>query len=500
MPSRLTPLPPLAVPMPLRTSLALCLSFGLLFLAACSSDDSLEPSSAFRIELSESQVTLTSIGQNRLLVATISDMSGDPVQREVIWTTSDRTIVQVNGSGLLTATGAGSATVTASSGDLAATATIEVDQTPEHIVAILGTGQSGPPSDPLPSPLTVRVTDALNHPIAGVEVTFAVTAGGGSVDPLIATTDAFGQAAATFTIGSEDVDHVATATVTGTSLSIAFTARLGGPFDIEVDFVGGVPSASVARAFADAEQRWEAIITADVPDDIVRLPAFSCGQNPELDRPIDDLVIFATIAGIDGRGGILGQAGPCFLHGVGFLPAIGQMTFDAADLADLENLGLLSDVILHEMGHVLGYGTVWDVFGVLADPTFLGGTDPHFTGAQALAQFDLIGGAGFGGAKVPVENQGGPGTADGHWRESVFDNELMTGFINLGDNPLSVVSIASLADLGYQVDIGRADPFSILTGLRQPGPRVTLPLGNDVLKGPIGVLDKSGKVGRYLRH
>lgn len=500
MPSRLTPLPPLAVPMPVRTSLALCLSFGLLFLAACGSDDSLEPSSAFRIELSESQVTLTSIGQNRLLVATISDMGGDPVDADVIWTTSNPAVVQVNGVGLLTATGAGSATVTASSGDLSATAAIEVEQTPGKIVAILGAGQSGPPSEPLPSPLTVRVTDALDKPIAGVEVSFAVTAGGGSVDPLTATTDALGQAAATFTIGSGDVDHVATATVTGTGLSTTFTARLGGPFNIEVEFVGGVPSASVAQAFADAEQRWEAIITADVPDDFAQLPALSCGQSPELNRPIDDLVIFATIAGIDGPGGILGQAGPCFLHGEGFLPAIGQMTFDAADLAELENLGLLSDVILHEMGHVLGSGTVWDVFGLLADATFLGGTDPHFTGAEALAQFDLIGGAGFGGAKVPVEDQGGPGTADGHWRESVFDNEAMTGFVNLGDNPLSVVSIASLADLGYRVDISLADPFSILTGLRQPGPRVTLPLGNDVLKGPIGVLDKSGKVGRYLRH
>jgi glutamine synthetase len=28
-------------------------------------------------------------------------------------------------------------------------------------------------------------------------------------------------------------------------------------------------------------------------------------------------------------------------------------------------------------------------------------------------------------AGVPVENSGGPGTRDGHWRESVFSNELM---------------------------------------------------------------------------
>ena len=41
---------------------------------------------------------------------------------------------------------------------------------------------------------------------------------------------------------------------------------------------------------------------------------------------------------------------------------------------------------------------------------------------------------------------GEPGTVDAHWRELVFDNELMTGFINFGTNPLSGVTVSSLAD------------------------------------------------------
>ena len=40
---------------------------------------------------------------------------------------------------------------------------------------------------------------------------------------------------------------------------------------------------------------------------------------------------------------------------------------------------------------------------------------------------------------------GGAGTRDGHWRESVLANELMTGWINAGSNPLSVLSVRSLA-------------------------------------------------------
>ena len=37
----------------------------------------------------------------------------------------------------------------------------------------------------------------------------------------------------------------------------------------------------------------------------------------------------------------------------------------------------------------------------------------------------------------------------------------MTGFLNPGSNPLSKVTIASLKDLGYEVKIAAANPFSL---------------------------------------
>ena len=64
-------------------------------------------------------------------------------------------------------------------------------------------------------------------------------------------------------------------------------------------------------------------------------------------------------------------------------------------------------------------------------------------------------------ADVPVENTGGPGTADGHWRESVFRNELMSGFIAAPNNPLSRLTVASLQDLGYEVDLSKAEPYKL---------------------------------------
>jgi hypothetical protein len=107
------------------------------------------------------------------------------------------------------------------------------------------------------------------------------------------------------------------------------------------------------------------------------------------------------------------------------------------------------------MGHVLGIGTHWHSKGVL---TAAGGADPEFTGANAIREYNSIFGTTATG--VPVENTGGPGTRDGHWRESVFTTELMTGWADPGALPLSRVTIGSLQDIGYSVNYAAADAFT----------------------------------------
>jgi hypothetical protein len=69
---------------------------------------------------------------------------------------------------------------------------------------------------------------------------------------------------------------------------------------------------------------------------------------------------------------------------------------------------------------------------------------------------------GSGAAKpVPVEATGGEGTRDSHWRETVFANELMSGFVESKGNPLSRMTVASLQDLGYRVNLAAAEPYSL---------------------------------------
>lgn len=58
-----------------------------------------------------------------------------------------------------------------------------------------------------------------------------------------------------------------------------------------------------------------------------------------------------------------------------------------------------------------------------------------------------------------MEAGGGSGTRDSHWRESVFTSELMTGWAS-GGLQMSRVTIGSLADIGYIVNMNAADAFT----------------------------------------
>lgn len=202
---------------------------------------------------------------------------------------------------------------------------------------------------------------------------------------------------------------------------------------------GGL-TATQEAVFAAAAERWSQIITADLPN--VKI-------NGEL---IDDVVIDAAGLRIDGPAGILGRAGPTYLRPGSLLPARGVMEFDTGDLERMEKDGSLEDVIVHEMGHVLGMGTLWEQMGLLEGA---GTANPRFTGTNAMSEFAALAGLDEP-TPVPVENRGGAGTREGHWRESVFANELMTGFLNIGPNPISRVTIAALQDMGYQVNLDAA--------------------------------------------
>jgi hypothetical protein len=72
---------------------------------------------------------------------------------------------------------------------------------PDSLEKISGDGQSGEPNSTLPEPFVVRVVDQNGNPIEGIQVTFSIIAGGGSLDVVDTTTDADGLAESTLTLG-----------------------------------------------------------------------------------------------------------------------------------------------------------------------------------------------------------------------------------------------------------------------------------------------------------
>ena len=217
-------------------------------------------------------------------------------------------------------------------------------------------------------------------------------------------------------------------------------------FDIEVEFIGGL-TFTQREVFAAAAARWEQIIT----EPLSRISLAG--------REFDGVIISASAVQIDGAGRILGRAGPTMLRPDSMLPATGIMEFDTADLAALEADGSLDEVIIHEMGHVLGIGTLWQAAGLLDGA---GLPDPRFTGDSAVTEYTAL--AAEDGT-IPVANTGGPGSRDGHWREAVFGTELMTPFLGPGPQPLSRMTIASLDDLGYAVSFDTADEYALPSAL-----------------------------------
>ena len=195
-------------------------------------------------------------------------------------------------------------------------------------------------------------------------------------------------------------------------------------FNIKINFSGSW-TAKEQAVVTWAADLWSKIITADVRDDT------------DLNgNPVDDITISIGTGRIDGAGSpltgdILAQTQITAARDAGsidqWLPVTASMTLDSTDLRNSIHdgwSGTWDSIVLHEMGHALGFAGI--IFGNLG----LLDASGNFIGANALAAY------GGGAVSVPLEDNGGSGTAGSHWDEVNFapngaqmSNELMTGFL-----------------------------------------------------------------------
>jgi hypothetical protein len=225
-----------------------------------------------------------------------------------------------------------------------------------------------------------------------------------------------------------------------------------GDLTIAVNYSG---DAQYQPAFDNAASTWESLLLGYQNGHVV---SRTSGSSYSVGQTINTVYIDAQVMTIDGPFGILGSAETTqsAVDQLGFrLATDGEMIFDVDDLARLATNGSLESVIMHEMAHVLGFGTLWVENGV-----YVTGSG-EFTGANATEKWHTE----FGQAGTPnVELAGGAGTADGHWDENdlfglfptgITDQfgrdmqfELMTGY--LAENPfISEMTVASFFDIGF---------------------------------------------------
>ena len=237
-------------------------------------------------------------------------------------------------------------------------------------------------------------------------------------------------------------------------LSIQVVPDDTGRFNItRVDVVTVSPE--VDQHVQAAIARWEEairgdLINKDIGGDFLS-PEYCAGFGTIPNgASIDDIIVMVNIATIDGPRKVLGEAAPCAIRD-DVLPLVGFLTLDGDEISTMVGTQKLTDVVFHEIGHVLGFGTLWNTES-FHYVTGSGSSDPRFTGSQAVAEWQALGGTG----NVPLED-------DAHWRESIFGTELMTAIVSpVGTpNPFSRLTLAALADLGFTVDYSAVDPYQL---------------------------------------
>lgn len=250
------------------------------------------------------------------------------------------------------------------------------------------------------------------------------------------------------------------------SIALLMTARQAFAFDLVFSvsnpgFFTPNQRQILDAALTSAEQLWESKITGYQPGiSVSTIPITVFGNSSGLASAIYDSTVF--------QGGYtVATSGRIFINANQIEPFSNYAT----NFGTFVNV--IDELMAHEIGHVLGIGTLWQANGV-----YVAGTG-QYTGQHGVAAFraEFQPNATF----VPVELAGNPGTPDAHWNQLMrsspqegnpsdpfsldprlgivdqfgrdFSLELLTGAIDpdYGEPFLSNTTVQSLRDLGFTV-------------------------------------------------
>lgn len=419
------------------------------------------------------------------------------------------------------AAGANSLTITVSGVPpvvITATGTPDV---PAAVSVSSGNNQSAVAAGTLASTVNFKVADRFGNGVPNQPVSFVIVAGAGSLTGNSATTtDNNGLATSpAWTLGKSVVPQQLRAT--SGNFSATASATVTTSYALDIRFFGAAVDPSIQAAFTSAAARITGLVTgAMTPVNLVNFDVTPCGITGvgNLNEVVPGLIVYAQVAPIDGVGNILGSSGPCFVRTSNGLSLIAIMNFDVADLQNLLTRNLLGNVVLHEMMHAVGFGTLWSSKALVANSSTI---NTSFIGTNAIAGCQFHNGGANCTGGVPLEACGGSGTANVHWREPInctatggnesaagfgFHSELMTGYLASTDlvTPLSRMTIGSLADMGYTVNLLAYDSYSatasavasLLATVREQQGMGGFQIHDNVIE-PIGAVDAVGRVTKF---
>lgn len=265
--------------------------------------------------------------------------------------------------------------------------------------------------------------------------------------------------------------------VTNGAVSARDTLTALGPSEFPLDLVDGDGQRPLPlRVLLSMERvtaKWRQVLRRPSTGSLVQLRIGECRNAIPVAQFITGARVLIKLDTLPRS--IAGQGGPCVLRANG-LPLLGTVSLNLLTWASLSDRKL-DDLIQHEVGHVLGIGSIWGRGAFLAlVPADSASPDPLFLGPYAIAAFAKLGGAErFTGLRVPLQR-----TVLGHWREDSFRGEIMAPALTSAPQPLSAVTVAALRDFGWDVEPEAYEEYRL--------PEVVLSLSASVRSGAPGAV------------
>eukprot|EP00179_Madagascaria_erythrocladioides_P004777 CAMPEP_0198317844 /NCGR_PEP_ID=MMETSP1450-20131203/7257_1 /TAXON_ID=753684 ORGANISM="Madagascaria erythrocladiodes, Strain CCMP3234" /NCGR_SAMPLE_ID=MMETSP1450 /ASSEMBLY_ACC=CAM_ASM_001115 /LENGTH=393 /DNA_ID=CAMNT_0044021091 /DNA_START=143 /DNA_END=1324 /DNA_ORIENTATION=- len=205
--------------------------------------------------------------------------------------------------------------------------------------------------------------------------------------------------------------------------------------------------AELVEAMESAALRWEIVINAGLtPKSYLLRGERVWTNNLRIDVAVRETAAAGKLVGFSK---VLGIRGPSDKY----QPYYVQIIFDKETLAGRSNpfrTGFYEGHTKHMLGHALGMNRlVWE-----SNKFWENGS---YVGPNALREYEKLVAASGGSSPckgcIPLDGE--------NWKESVFENELMTPRFNTNWNRLSRMTVGALADVGFTVRYGKADPYEL---------------------------------------